>query len=377
MREITAMLAFVCLCCGLLPDVSRAADTPPFPVSDAPWRTDFSRHTVPLDDIASGGPPRDGIPPVDEPAFVAPAVADPWLADREPVIAVSHDEVAKAYPLQILIWHEIVNDTVGGEPLTITFCPLCNSAVAFKRRLGSRVLDFGTTGRLRHSDLIMWDRQTESWWQQLTGEAIIGALAGERLEAVPANIVSYAAFKETHPQGLVLARPVGLHRDYGRNPYTGYDDIDSLPFLYQGEHDPRLPPMERVVAVSRGEVDKAYPYRALLADKRVVDDTLAGQRIVVLYSHGTASALDASRIAEARDAGATGVFIPQADGRILTLAAAGDDQFTDAETGSTWNVLGKAVAGPLAGAQLEPVVHGDYFAFAWLAFKPETLIYRP
>ena len=334
------MLAFVCMCCGSLPGVSRAADTPPFPVKDAPWRTDFSRHTVPLGDIISGGPPRDGIPPIDEPAFVAPAEADVWLGDREPVIAVSHGPAAKAYPLQILIWHEIVNDTVGAEPLTVTFCPLCNSAVAFRRRLGSRVLDFGTTGRLRYSDLIMWDRQTESWWQQLTGEAIIGALAGERLEAVPASIVSYATFKETYPQGLVLARPEGFYRDYGRNPYTGYDDIDSLPFLYHGERDPRLPPMERVVAVSRGEENKAYPYQ-VLADRRVVDDTLAGQRLVVLYSHGTASALDASRIAEARDAGATGVFVPQADGRPLTLSAAGD-QFSDAETGSTWNVLGKA-----------------------------------
>ena len=375
MREITFMLAFVCLCCGLLPGVSRAADAPPFSVSDAPWRTDFSRHTVPLDEIISGGPPRDGIPPIDEPTFVVSAEADAWLGDREPVIAVSRGKEAKAYPLQILIWHEIVNDTVGDEPLAVTFCPLCNSAVAFKRRLGSRVLDFGTTGRLRHSDLVMWDRQTESWWQQLTGEAIIGELAGERLETVPASIVSYATFKATYPQGFVLARPAGLHRDYGRNPYTGYDDIDNVPFLYQGERDPRLPPMERVVAVSLGEADKAYPHR-LLADKRVVDDTLNGKPIVVLYSNDTASALDASRIAEARDAGATGVFVPQAEGRTLTLSAAGD-QFVDAETGSTWNVLGRAIDGPLAGAQLEPLVHGDYFAFAWLAFKPDTLIHRP
>ncbi len=375
MREITFMLVLGCMCCGLLSGVGRAADPPPFPVSDAPWRTDFSRHTVPLGDIISGGPPRDGIPPIDDPTFVTPVEADTWLEDREPVITVSRGEAAKAYPLQILIWHEIVNDTVGAEPLTVTFCPLCNSAVAFKRRLGVRVLDFGTTGRLRHSDLIMWDRQTESWWQQLSGEAIIGALAGERLEAVPASIVSYATFKETYPQGLVLARPVGLHRDYGRNPYTGYDDIDNLPFLYHGERDPRLPPMERVVAVSLGDVDKAYPYR-VLADKRVVYDTVAGQQLVVLYGPGTASALDAGWIAAARDAGATGVFIPRADGRMLTLSAGGD-QFRDKETGSTWNVLGWAVAGPLAGTQLEPVIHGDYFAFAWLAFKPDTRIYGP
>lgn len=375
MRKVIFMLAAVGIVSGFQYLGSEAADTPPFSVSDAPWRTDFSRHTVPLEEIVSGGPPRDGIPPIDDPAFVAASEADGWLGDREPVIAVSHGGAAKAYPLQILIWHEIVNDSLGNEPLAVTFCPLCNSAVAFKRRHGSRVLDFGTTGRLRYSDLVMWDRQTETWWQQLTGEAIIGALAGERLETVPASIVSYKTFKDTHPQGLVLDRPADSFRDYGRNPYTGYDDVDNLPFLYHGDRDPRLPPMERVVAVSLGDVDKAYPYR-LLADQRVVDDAVEGQRLVVLYSRGTASALDASRIAEARDAGSTGVFIPDVDGKQLTLSASGD-QFTDAETGSTWNVLGKAVDGPLAGAQLEPVVHGDYFAFAWLAFRPDTLIHKP
>ncbi|GIX49794.1 MAG: hypothetical protein KatS3mg131_4005 [Candidatus Tectimicrobiota bacterium] len=352
-----------------------AAARPPFDISDAPWRTDFSRHTVPLEEIISGGPPRDGIPPIDKPVFVTPAAANGWLRDREPVVAVAHRGEAKAYPLQILIWHEIVNDQIGGDPVAVTFCPLCNSAIAFDRRLEGMVLDFGTTGRLRHSDLIMWDRQTESWWQQLTGEAIVGTLAGKRLAMLPASIVSYAAFKETYPQGKVLSRDTGFHRDYGRNPYYGYDDIDSTPFLFRGPLDGRLPPMERVVAVSLGGVDKAYPYR-LLAEQRVVYDTVGGQRLVVLYSPGTASALDRSEIAASRDVGATGVFVPEIDGRSLTLAAQGP-HFVDRETGSTWNVMGKALAGPLAGRQLPPVLHGDHFAFAWLAFKPQTQIYAP
>jgi hypothetical protein len=155
--------------CGV---VLAADKRPPFSVADANWRTDFSRHTVPLDEIRSGGPPRDGIPPIDHPQFVDFASANAWLHDREPVVAVHRHKVAKAYPLQILIWHEIVNDTIGHAPITVTFCPLCNSAIAFPRQLDGQVLDFGTTGRLRHSDLVMWDRQTESWWQQLTGKPL-------------------------------------------------------------------------------------------------------------------------------------------------------------------------------------------------------------
>lgn len=348
-------------------------ERPPFSIADANWRTDFSRHTVPLDEIRSGGPPRDGIPPLDHPQFVTFLSANPWLHDREPVIAVQRNGVAKAYPLQILIWHEIVNDTIGDEPIAVTFCPLCNSAVAFQRQLDEHVLDFGTTGRLRHSDLVMWDRQTESWWQQLTGEAIIGTLAGKRLTPTPASIVSYAAFKQTFPDGMVLSQDTGFHREYGRNPYRGYDAIDSTPFLLSRSPDPRLPPMERVVAITLEGQDKAYPYR-VLAEQRVLYDTVGTQTVVVLYNAGTASALDESRIAASRDVGATGVFLPQLDGRAVTLVARGD-AFIDRETQSTWNILGKAMAGPLAGHQLSPVVHGDHFAFAWLVFKPQTQIY--
>jgi hypothetical protein len=348
-------------------------ERPPFSIADANWRTDFSRHTVPLGEIRSGGPPRDGIPPIDHPQFVTLASANSWLHDREPVIAVHRNGVAKAYPLQILIWHEIVNDTIGDEPIAVTFCPLCNSAVAFQRQLDEYILDFGTTGRLRHSDLVMWDRQTESWWQQLTGEAIIGTLAGKRLTMIPASIVSYAAFKQTFPDGRVLSQDTGFHREYGRNPYRGYDASDSTPFLLSGSPDPRLPPMERVVAITLGGQDKAYPYR-VLAQQRVIYDTVGTRTIVVLYNAGTTSALDESRIAASRDVGATGVFLPQLDGRAVTLAAQGD-AFIDRETQSTWNILGKAIAGPLAGHELPPVVHGDHFAFAWLVFKPQTQIY--
>ena len=202
----------------------------------AEWpSTDFSNASVPLAEIVSGGPPRDGIPPIDDPDFV-PVPQATGLADTEPVIGVTVNGAAKAYPLRILIWHEIVNDNVGGVPVAVTFCPLCNAAMVFDRRAGARVLDFGTTGMLRHSDLVMYDRQTETWWQQATGVGIVGGLTGAKLEFVPSQIVGLDQFAEAHPDGVVLSRDTGFSRDYGRNPYVGYDTVDQQPFLFQGLH---------------------------------------------------------------------------------------------------------------------------------------------
>jgi hypothetical protein len=281
---------------------------------------------------------------------------------------------ARAYPLQILTWHEIVNDEVGGTPVSVTFCPLCNTAIAFDRRLEGRVLDFGTTGNLRHSDLVMWDRQTESWWQQVTGEAIIGELTGQKLTELPAEIVAWEEFRTGHPEGRVLSRETGFSRSYGTNPYVGYDRVDQPPFLFKGPTDGRLPPMERVVAVELGGEAAAYPF-ALLRRRRVVHDAVGGQAVVVFHKPGTASALDQSRIADSRDVGATGVYRPNVDGRPLTFVWR-DEAFVDLETGSRWTLLGQCASGPLAGKQLEPVTHANPFWFAWAAFRPETRVYR-
>ena len=160
------------------------------------WKTDFSKRTVPLDEIVSGGPPKDGIPAIDNPKFVAVGQADRWLEDREPVVLVALGGVAKAYPLRILIQHEIVNDVVGRVPVSITYCPLCNTAISFDRRFDGMLLDFGTTGNLRHSDLIMYDRQTETWWQQATGEGIVGEFAGRKLTFLSSPLVSWKTFKQ-------------------------------------------------------------------------------------------------------------------------------------------------------------------------------------
>jgi hypothetical protein len=350
-----------------------ASERPPFDTSE--WKTDFGKHSVSWSEVTSGGPPKDGIRAIDSPEFVGVGAADGWLKPREPVVLFAHGNDARAYPLQILIWHEIVNDTVGGFPVAITFCPLCNTAIAFDRRVRERTLSFGTTGKLRFSDLVMYDRQTESWWQQATGQAIVGELTGTQLTPLPAQTISWGTFKEAFPGGKVLSRHTGYNRSYGENPYVGYDYVNSSPFLYRGPRDPRLRPVERVVTVSRGGEDVAYPFSAL-EKVRVVNDTVGGQRIAVFFEKGVTSALDRSSIPDSRDVGTAGVFERSLGGKVLTFAVAGG-RITDAQTGSAWTILGAAIAGPLTGARLVPVVHGQHFWFAWAVFRPKTRIYAP
>lgn len=341
------------------------------------WTTDFSKHTVPLDEIVSAGPPKDGIPAIDHPRFVTVGEADRWLGKREPIVVVRLGEVARAYPLQILIWHEIINDIVGSTPVAVTYCPLCNTALAFDRRLDGRVLDFGTTGRLRHSDLVMYDRQTESWWQQATGESIVGSYAGHELTFIPAPLVSWETFKRECPDGRVLSRETGYDRSYGRNPYVGYDHRNGGPWkrFLPNSTDGRLPAMERVVAVTLAGSDVAYSFAAL-ERTRVVNDEVAGRSIVVFWAPGTASAVDAGQIADGRDVGSSAVFRREVGSRTLTFEPAGDDHFRDRETGSTWTLLGRAVTGPLVGTELEAVPHGNHFWFAWGVFKPGTRVWQ-
>jgi hypothetical protein len=338
------------------------------------WQTNFCQHSVDYADILSGGPPPDGIPPLDNPKFETAAEADAWLKPNEPVISFRLGDEARAYPLQVLIWHEIVNDAVAGRPVAVTFCPLCNAAIVFDRRVNGQVLRFGTSGNLRFSDLIMWDDRTESWWQQFTGEAIVGDMTGTRLEFLPAQIVAWADFKAAFPQGQVLSRDTGYSRPYGQNPYTGYDRIDRPPFLFDGTLDDRLPPMARVVAVVLGETVTAYPF-STLKEVHVVNDVVEGHPIAVFWKEGTASALDKSSIAASRDVGSTAVYERRLDGQTLTFTWNGA-AFQDQETGSTWDLFGQAIAGPLAGKSLKPLLSHEYFWFAWAAFRPDTMIYR-
>ena len=254
--------------------------------------TDFSRHSVAFEEIMSGGPPKDGIPSIDDPKFVPLSEAKD-LAATEPVVSFKIGDDARAYPLRILIWHEIVNDTVGGVPVSVTYCPLCNSAIVFDRRVDGRVLDFGTTGKLRNSDLVMYDRQTESWWQQFTGTGIVGEFDGTVLKFLPSRVESFALFKQRHANGRVLVPSNPAMRPYGANPYQGYDS-SARPFLYRGDLPEGIAPMAYVVKVGK----EAWPLDLI----RRKGELIAGD-IRLRWTAGQNSALDSGTIAEGRDIG--------------------------------------------------------------------------
>lgn len=259
------------------------------------WKnTDFSKKSVDLSEILSGGPPKDGIPSIDNPKFVD--YADErvlGMADSAPVIGVVINGKARAYPLAILTWHEIVNDNLGGIPITVTYCPLCNSSIVFDRRLGGRILDFGTTGKLRRSDMVMYDRQTETWWQQFLGRGIVGELTDKQLKMIPSRLESFANFKARAPKGQVLIPNNPNMRSYGQNPYTGYDS-SRMPFLYRGEMPKYINPMIRVVVVE----GKAWSFPYLI-DK----GSFKTGDLEITWNSGQNSALDTRNISKGRDVG--------------------------------------------------------------------------
>lgn len=337
--------------------------------------TDISKHSINLDELIDGGPGKDGIPSINHPKFVSQDEASDWIDPLEPVISLTVNGETRAYPIQILMWHEIANDELGGVPVSVTFCPLCYSAIVFDRRLDGEVYEFGVSGMLRHSDMIMYDRTTESLWQQFSGEAVVGDLTGKELAIIPSQLISFEQFLETHSGAKVLSRDTGHRRNYGENPYAGYDDINNSPFLMNSEEvSDKLPPMEKIIGVRSDNEQIGYPY-SITVEKRVLHDQIGGEPVVIFHLDGMASALDNRRIGNSRDDGATGVFSPIVDGEKLTFSFE-DGKVSDQQTGSTWNISGKAISGPMVGTRLETMLYGDYFAFAWLVFYPNTKIYE-
>ncbi|HMO08369.1 MAG TPA: DUF3179 domain-containing protein [Paracoccaceae bacterium] len=287
----------------------------------ADWpATDFGRSAVPLDEVLSGGPPKDGIPAVDDPRAI-PVARESRLAEAEPVLSLTLGGETRAWPIRYLMWHEIANDRLGGVPVAVTFCPLCNTGMVFDRRHAGAVLDFGVSGLLRHSDMIMYDRQTESWWQQATGEGIVGRHMGARLRQLPAVMESWGEFRARHPDATVMDEP-GAARSYGRNPYAGYDS-SARPFLYRGEDPPHgIHPLARVVRAG----NRAWPLERVRRAGRIEE---AG--LVLTWTPGQVSALDTATIARGREVGT--VRVTDAAGR--------------------------------------PAVHDIPFAFAFHAFHPQ------
>lgn len=337
-------------------------------------KTDFNKASVEFSEIFSGGPPRDGIPAIDNPLFQSNDDTAEWLGLNEPVVSLRVGDTAKAYPLQILIFHEIVNDVIDGQPVVVTFCPLCNASIVFDANVDGQVLDFGTTGRLRKSDLVMYDRQTESWWQQFTGTGIVGEYNGVELKQLPSQIISFDVFQTEYPAGQVLSKKTGSVRPYGSNPYRGYDDINSTPFLFKDPLDPRLPPMERVLAVAAN--DERTNWQLVPLSVLESNPVIQLNDVVIVATSKTTSALDQSDINDSRLVPAAAAFASNINGEPVTLSLNDAGVLIDEETGSQWSPLGTALKGPRKGQRLAQVDQGVHFAFAWLAFDPAATIVK-
>ena len=337
---------------------------------------EFPEPLIPPDDIISGGPPPDGIPPIDEPAFLTVAEHLDLLAPDEPVVALDIEGDARAYPVRILIWHEIVNDTVGGVPVAVTYCPLCNSAATYVRTIDGFETTFGTSGSLFASALVMYDRATESLWTHFDGRAVVGLLAGAELASVPSPLMAWSDFVVAYPDGMVLdERRTGHNRRYGSNPYVGYDDPDTRPFLFIGDADERARAKQRVVGVELNGDAQAFTLDLLrgAGDVAALNTRVGGEPLVILWKSGQSSALQTAELTGADDVGSVGVFRADVDGTTAEFSVDGDE-IRDAATGSTWNVAGQAIAGPASGTSLERVPHLDTFWFAWSTYRPGTAL---
>ncbi len=330
----------------------------------------FPDPLIPLDRLISGGPPPDGIPSIDEPKFQYAASLG-WMSAVEPVVVLEINDDVRAYPVQLLTWHEIVNDTVGGVPVTVAYCPLCNSALAYDRRLGDRILDFGTSGELFNSSLVMYDRQTESLWTHFDSRAVVGHLAGEELNTFSVQMTSWEQFRDAHPDAIVLSRNTGFDRQYGRNPYQGYDNPGGVAYFFDGEVDTRLQEKERVVVVRDDEDPAVAVPLGVVFEAGAFAFEAHGRELVAVVDPGVSSPLDGEYVDFGYDQGAAAVYRNELNGQPLDLVRT-DAGFTDLVTGVTFDVFGAAIDG--SGLRLEPVEHLDTFWFAIAAFEPDARI---
>lgn len=327
MRILTKILFALIMSVFLVAEVSASSGKVPSDWKKEWPATDFSRSTVDFKEIISGGQPRDGIPSISYPVFKKVSETRD-LGQQEPVVVVTDNEEARAYPLRVLIWHEIVNDQIGDIPIIVTYCPLCNTSIVFERRLNGQELNFGVSGKLRHSDMIMFDRQTDSWWQQFNGDAIVGKYAGQRLKRVTSRLWPYGKFAEMYPLGKVLVPRHDQRRPYGENPYEHYDTAKN-PFLFKGKIEKGIPPLAYVIAID----DQAWPLSLIRQHGE-----LSAPPYILRWHEGMNSALDKQRIAEGRDIG----FV-----EVVTIS----------------------------GSEEMPVTFVMTFAFAFKAFHPEGIIH--
>jgi len=280
-RNILFFLLFLLLFSGCARQSSRvAADS--HSEKDNPAIRETSegvKYLVHPSKIRSGGPPPDGIPPIDEPRFVSVNEANGWIADSELVMALVYKGVRRVYPIQVMVWHEIVNDTVAGDPILITWCPLCGSGIAYQRQIDGETVEFGTSGKLYNSNLVMYDRKSETLWTQIGGEAVYGELTGRRLTPVSIDVVVWRDWKKRYPDSEVLSRDTGFTRDYGRDPYGNYYTDRGLFFPVENYSD-EIHPKTVVFGIEVQGVYKAYRESDLIKRGRI-EDTVSGVRVLL------------------------------------------------------------------------------------------------
>lgn len=337
--------------------------------------TDGLRHSVPLEQIifdtfqpTNRAVPyprmtperieqlRDAIPPIYDPRYVDAATGD-WLLDTDLIIGyVAEDGTAYAYPAKILNFHEIVNTTLAGQPIAVTYCPLCASAVVFDRRLGEHTLTLGNTSALYESGMVMVDNETDTYWYHVGGDAILGELTAERLEILPATTTNWSTWLQAHPDTMVLSRDTGYRINYDNNVFYDYSRrLDAGGFVFpvsDAALDDRLSPATVVLAVEEGDEALAFPLVELGSAATHV--TLGGRPMVIFSSQF----------------GPTGAaFVPEAAGQALTFFF-DEDGWRDEETGTLWSVDGLGLEGPLAGEQLQRIPARYLFWFAAVASTP-------
>ena len=347
------------------------------------WNTDISKHSVDLSEIQIVLP-KGSFPTLDFPKFVGKEAGLIMFYPKEPVIAIEIDGEAKAYSLNILTMHEISNDVLSDVPILVTYCPLCNSGIVYLRKLEydgkENIMEFEPSGMLRNSDMVMLDRNTETLWQQLMGVAIVGELDKKQLDILPSLIISVEEFFNRYPQGKILSKKTGFldsEKHYGTNPYKNYDDKNSKPyerFFDSDKIDKRLPPMERIVDIENNSKYKVYTFKSI-EKKGVINDTFESKEVVLFHQSGTVSILDQENINESKDIGTIAVFNRKLEEKELTFKKV-KGTFKDMQTNSSWDITGYCFEGELKGKQLQIEPHSNHFAFAWLAFYPDTEIYK-
>ncbi len=364
-RRLMSWAGFPVVALLLVPVAAQAQDR-------ALWKTDFDNYILHPDSIYTYAD-ADPVPSLEEPAFETVAQAGRWLNDREPIAMVSINGETKAYPIQIMMHHDVANDVVGGTPVAVTFCILCGSAMAYDRRLDGQVLDFGAAGALNNSNLVIYDRQSQTWWGQIIGTGLVGKYAGKKLTPIPAPVMSFRDYRVNYPDGLVLSRETGFDRDYGKGRMTEYESQGPIGRVFTKDVDVRLPVKERVMVLEDGEDIVAIPYTAL-GERKVITTEVGEKEFVVFWGPGTSS-IYAERTADGRDVGAAVAYLPEVDGRHLRFRSTEQAGiFMDRETGSMWTLAGKAVDGPLEGASLRPAEQGVHFWFVWAAYRPQTRV---